>query len=264
VTWFHGIVLGAAGLAAMRAAIERGDLDEAAHQGALAGPVVIEAALAAPDRPARLAAIVAAPRANGRAELLDALAVAAGGPDRRVAIPAAYAARTIARELAQRDPTNTELPDDLAAEDVTPWRQAWAELAGRADRWIELRVVALDTAAALDVAARGPTGTGVELANALRDPDPAYRRAAVAVVPMPVPATLRSVLAGAVATDTDDAVALDAARVLCADLTVDPPRPVLDALGPAGLARIRSLVTGSGPASAIRDASRCLAADKRR
>src|SRR5688572_9834599 len=119
-----------ASLATMRAAIERGDVDEAARQGVLAGPVVVEAALAAPDRAARLAAIAAAPSVEGRFELLDALATAAAGPDRRTAIPAARAARTIAGELARH-----ELPDDLAPADVLAWRAVWAELALRRDRW---------------------------------------------------------------------------------------------------------------------------------
>ncbi|MBA3391591.1 MAG: hypothetical protein H0T89_03050, partial [Deltaproteobacteria bacterium] len=60
MSWLSVVLASVAGLASMRSAIERGDVDEAARQGMLAGPVVIEEALAAPDRPARLAAIVAA------------------------------------------------------------------------------------------------------------------------------------------------------------------------------------------------------------
>ncbi len=285
VGWLSLIVAGAAGLAAMRAAMERGDVEEAARQGALAGPAAIEGALAAPDRPARLAAIAAAPTASeqpaARAELLAALARAASRPDRRTAIPAARAARAIARSLyghARPPGAAAELPDDLAPADALAWRQAWAELAARAELWIELRVLALDTAAALD-----PGGVGVELAAALADPDPAYRRAAIALVPMPVPPALRGALAGAVAGDADPGAALDAAAVLCADLAVDPPRPILDALGPRGLARLRELVLEAakaakaeaakaaaakaaaakerGAKAAVRDAARCLAAD---
>jgi hypothetical protein len=268
VGWISLIVVGAAGIATMRAAIERGDIEEAARQGALAGPAVIEQALAAPDRASRLAAIAAAPGATqlpaelpaGRAELLRALARAASRPDRRTAIPAAHAARTIARSLyghARPAGAAAELPDDLAPDDVAAWRLAWAQLAARAELWIELRVLALDTAAALD-----PGGVGVELAAALADPDPAYRRAAIALVPMPVPPAMRGALGGAVAGDPDPGVALQAADVLCADLVADPPRPILDALAAPGLARLRTLVR-AGPPAAIRDAARCLAADDR-
>ena len=202
--WLN-VVLAAGAIAAMTAAFERGDLDEAARRGALAGPAVVERALADPRRPTRLAAIAAAPLVEDRAELLDALARAAGGPDRRTAIPAAAAARAIARELARHD-----RPDDLAGDDLATWRGAWAGLAMRGDRWIELRLLALDTAAALD-----PAGLGVELGAALRDPDPAFRRAAATIVPVPAPPASYAQLAGAVVGDTDPEVALGAAQSLC-------------------------------------------------
>lgn len=254
MTWLHVLVLGASGVAAMRAALERGDLDEAARQGALAGPVVVERALHAADRTTRLAGIAAAPVVEDRAELLDALGAAAAGPDRRTAIPAAAAARAIARELLQRG-----RPDDLAPDDVAGWRATWSALALRGDRWIELRLLALDTAAALD-----PAGTGVELAVALRDPDPAFRRAAASLVALPAPAATYAALADAVIHDADPGVALDAAQSLCASLDAAATRPILDALGGAGVARIRAVVTATDPRPdppAARDAARCLAAD---
>jgi hypothetical protein len=250
VSWLGWIVCATAGLGTMRAAIDRGDIDEAARQGMLAGPSIIVTALAAPDRPARLAGIAAAPSATDRENLLLPLAKLAAKPDRRTAIPAATAARTIARELARR----TDPPDDIPLEDIATWRDRWAELARGADRWIELRVIALDTAAALDRTG----GIGVDLAAALADPDPAFRRAAIAVVPMPVPPSMRAPLAQAVVKDTDAAVALAAAATLCADLAVDPVQPVLDALGGPGIERIRALVTGSGSPALIKDAKRCL------
>src|SRR3954471_2490664 len=92
----------AAGIASMTAALDRGDIDEAARQGALAGPAVVEKALAAKLAPGktttaqartmRLAAIAAAPITEDAAELLPDLAELAAGPDRRTAIPAARAA----------------------------------------------------------------------------------------------------------------------------------------------------------------------------
>jgi hypothetical protein len=249
VTWLGWIVCGTAGLASMRAAIDRGDIDEAGRQGMLAGPSIIAKALAAPDRPARLAGIAAAPTATDREELLVPLAKLAAKPDRRTAIPAAIAARQIARELARR----TDPPDDIAVEDVASWRDRWAELARSTDRWIELRVIALDTAAALD-----RTGIGVDLATALADPDPAFRRAAIAVVPMPVPQAMRAPLAQTVVKDTDAGVALAAAATLCADLASDPRPPILDALGTAGIDRIKSLVAGPGAPAQIKNAKRCL------
>jgi hypothetical protein len=260
MTWLTGIALAAATLATMRAALERGDLDEAARQGALAGPVVVERGLAASDRVTRLAAIAAAPIVEDRAELLDALARAAAGPDRRTAIPAASAARTIARELS-KDLARRGRPDDLADDDLAGWRATWSQLAMRGDRWIELRLVALDTAAALD-----PAGTGVELTAALRDPDPGFRLAAATIGPLPAAPASYAALAGAVIHDADPAVALGAAQSLCAALAPPRTRPVLAALGDAGLARIRAILATDPRADrridpiAARDAGRCLAA----
>lgn len=148
----------------MTAALERGDVDEAARQGALAGPSVVEQALTSPRRSTRLAAIAAAPLTEDRAELLPALADVAAGPDRRTAIPAARAARTIARELASHD-----LPDDLAPEDLAAWRARFETIADNRDRFIEVRLLALDTADALG---------GFDPAPLLSDPDPLIRAAA--------------------------------------------------------------------------------------
>lgn len=243
-----------AGLATMRAAIDRGDVDEAARQGMLAGPEVVAQALAAPDRAAKLAGIAAAPGATDREALLGVLAKVAAGADRRTSLPAARAARLIARELSAR----IDLPDDLAPDDLATWKRAYLDLARDRDRWIELRVIALDTAAALDRAPSGSYGIAIELADALADPDPAFRRAAIALVPAPVPGGMRAPLASTIAKDTDADVALAAAAVLCADAASDSPQPILDALGGPGLDRIRSLVTSKGPPAAIRDAKRCL------
>jgi hypothetical protein len=246
------LLLLAAGLGSMTAAYERGDLDEAGRQGALAGPVVVERALAAPGRPARLAGIAAAITVEDRAELLPALATVAGTADRRVAIPAARAARTIARELGRH-----ELADDLANDDLATWQRGWQTLAREGDRFVEVRVLALDTAAAL-AHVRDPNELGFELDVALADRDPAVRVAAIALVPVPTPIALRAALATAVASDAEPAVALAAAQALCADLVTDDPAPVLAALGAKGVERVRALVAAGGASAALRDAARCV------
>lgn len=223
----------AAGITSMTSAFDRGDLDEAARQGALAGPAVVEQALAARSRTTRLAAIVAAPITEDRAELLPDLADVAASPDRRVAIPAARAAHAIASELA-----NHNLPDDLAAADVAAWRARFATIAGNADHIIEVRLAALDTAQALG---------GFPLAPLLSDPDPLVRAEAIDLQPRPVDPALRTVLAQTVATDADPHVALAAARLLCAD----DPAAATAALGTVGVARLAKLPRD-------RDALRCV------
>jgi len=156
-----------AGIASMTAAIDRGDVDEAARQGVLAGPAVVERALDSKVRSTRLAGIAAAPAVEDRAELLPALARAAADADRRTAIPAVLAARAIARELAARD----ALPDDLAPADVEAWRAEFEKLARDRDRLVEVRVAALATAEALG---------GFDASALAADPDPDVREAAAA------------------------------------------------------------------------------------
>jgi hypothetical protein len=158
-----------AGIAAMIAALDRGDVDEAARQGMLAGPVVVERALSAASRSSRIAAIAAAPSVEDRAELLPALARAAASADRRTAIPAARAARVIAGELAGH-----ELPDDLAPGDVEEWRLAFEALARDGDRFVEVRVLALGIATALAHTV-DPSAAGFDVAALAKDPDPAVR-----------------------------------------------------------------------------------------
>jgi hypothetical protein len=237
----------AAGIAAMTAAFERGDLDETSRQGMLAGPAVVEGALTGPGRASQLAAIVAAPRVEGSAELLSTLASVAGGGDRRTAIPAARAAKAMARELAAH-----ELTDDLATDDVAGWRAEFEQLATNPHRFIEVRVLALDTVASLTQVLE-PGGLGFDLGVALADPDPAYRAIAIGNVPRPTPTSTLGALANTVKNDADDKVALVAAQVLCGD---DPAgaRPLLAA---QGLDRIKKLVGGK-PARLVRDAVRCL------
>jgi hypothetical protein len=156
------LLISASRVALMVAALDRGDLDEVARQGALAGPSAVEHALGSRVRAEQLAAIVAAPAVEDRAELLPALARVAAGNDRRVAIPAARAALTIARDVATHD-----RPDDVAADDVEVWRASFEAIAKSPSALIETRVIALDVAHTL-----ARDGVGFELAPMLGNPDP--------------------------------------------------------------------------------------------
>lgn len=234
----------AAGIASMTAAVERGDLDEAARQGALAGPTVVERALKSKVRSTVLAGIVAAPTVEDRAEVLATLAEVAAGSDRRTAIPAARAARTIARALARKD-----LADDLAPDDIEQWRARFEQIAV-SRTLIEVRIAALETANALEHVL-DPDQLGFALGRALGQADPALRVAALGLVDR-APVADRAAIVAAVA-DPDVAVAIAAAQALCAD---DDLVAIKTALGDAGIGKIRALVKAH--ATEIRDAARCL------
>lgn len=235
----------------MTASFEAGDRDEASRQGVAAGPAVVEEALASPVRATQLAAITAAPAVEARVELLPALATAMGSGDRRTAIPAARAARTIARELAQSI-RNGEDADEVGTDDVATWRALFDVVAKNTHRFIEVRVLALDTVAAL-AQVLDPTELGFDLAAALADPDPALRAIAVGNVPRPTPEAARAPLANAVKNDAEDKLALAAAQVLCGD----DPQAALSLLGAQGIDRIKTLVGGKPPRT-TRDARQCL------
>jgi len=248
----------------LAAAYVRGDLDEVARLGGQLGASGLAPLLAGPAAPAAIAAAPAAPDAW---ELLADLAVPAAGWDRALAAPAARAAAQIARHLDAGGVERAEIADDdLAASQAT-----WLALARRADRWADVRVHALEVVARVaaaragdDPAPGGAAPPAYDLAGFLADGDPEVRRAALELLPQPLPAPLRPALATAVADDADPAVALAAAQALCADLGFGAPAaPVLTALGGPGLARLRTLVAAGAPASqpALLDAARCLAAD---
>jgi hypothetical protein len=246
-------VFAVAGITSMTDAYVRGDVDEASRQGVLAGPAVVEQGLRSPVRTTQLAAIAGAPAVEAAPELLPALADVASGPDRRTAVPAAQAARQIARDLAK-----AELPDDLDADDVMTWRALFDQIAHNQTRFIEVRVLALDTVSSL-AQTIAPSSVGFDLAGALGDRDPAFRAAAVQLVPRPTPVALRAPLAKAVKDDADDKVAFTAAQALCGDHR----EPALALLGARGVERIKKLVAGK-PVRATRDAMRCLKPEKRR
>ncbi|HEY5951541.1 MAG TPA: hypothetical protein VIV40_38870 [Kofleriaceae bacterium] len=231
----------------MTDAYDRGDVDEASRQGVLAGPAVVEEGLHSSVRATQLASIAAAPYVEARPELLPALADVARGADRRTAIPAAQAARSIARELATDD-----LPDDISEDDVMTWRALFDQIARNPSHFIEVRVLALDTVASLAQTIT-PSSIGFDLAIALDDHDPAFRAAAVQLVPRPTPASLRKPLAEAIVDDADDKVALAAANALCGDHR----DPALALLGARGLERVKKLVAGKA-SRLTRDAMRCL------
>ncbi|HEY0251229.1 MAG TPA: hypothetical protein VGC41_06860 [Kofleriaceae bacterium] len=221
----------------MTAAVERGDLDEAARQGMQAGPAIVAKALHAKSRTTVLAGIAAAPMVEDRAELLPDLARVAGAGDRRTAIPAARAAKQIADAMTKKD-----LPDDLAPEDVQEWRASFEQLAITPGRPIALRITSLEVASSLEhVIDRDELG--FDLGKALADSDPLLRIAALELVPRPLGANLRAQILPALA-DRDDGVALAAANILCVDddkTGVDP-------------ARVKTLVKAHPQA----DAARCL------
>jgi hypothetical protein len=243
----------------LTAAFLRGDRDGLASAAQRAGNRGLAAALASSDPARSRAAIAAAASVTDAWALLEPLATLAARRDRAQAAPAARAAAAIARALDPLTVADDDVPSDELAARLAAWRDV-AELAGL---WPDVRVHALETAAAL-YRALGERGEApFQLAAMLADPEPELRCAALELLPRPLPSELRAQVAERVTVDPDNDAALCAAQAVCAELELDASAaPALAALGEAGLARVRELLLDpDARAGAVADAARCLAAD---
>ncbi len=247
------VILALLGLAA---AFQRGDRDQLAHEARRAGHR-LSGALASDDRTLRLAAVAAAPEARSPWVTLAPLAKLARSIDRREAASAAWTAARIAGDLDRRTVLDQDFPVDLLHERMAAWRA----VARDRGRWPDVRVHALETAAAVHRAlGSDAVEAPFDLATTALDPEPEVRRAAFELLPAPLPDELIPMVAGRVTGDGESAVALAAAQALCLGIALDAdPAPLLAALGDAGLARITELTVVSGmSAAAVTDARRCL------
>ena len=249
-------------LAGLAAAFQHGDRDQLAHEARRAGHR-LSGALASEDRTLRLAAVAAAPNAQVPWVMLAPLAKLARSKDRREAASAAWTAARIANGLDRQTVLDQDYPVDLLHERMAAWR----EVARDRGRWPDVRVHALETAAALHRALGSDAMQApFDLASTAADPEPEVRRAVFELLPAPLPDELIAMVARRVTDDGEPAVALAAAQALCLGIALDAdPAPLVEALGDAGLARIAELAATSGmSAAAMADAQRCLDAAGRR
>lgn len=214
------------------------------------------------SREATRAAIVAAAGADDAHLTLIPLAALASGPDRSLAAPAAVTAATIASAF-DRD---RMMMHDVPADAVRAAMDAWRSVGASADRWADVRVHALEVTTNLR-AALGAGATDEDIAYdfgaLVADGDPEVRRAALELLPQPIPAAAIATAATIVRDDADPVVAIVAGQVLCAGLAFDDdPDPILGALDAAGMKRLEALVADeSMPAGARVDAGRCTTSD---
>jgi hypothetical protein len=240
-----------------------GDLASLRRAGsAPSGDESLRAALRSKDRAAVLGAVLAADAAPTPWDHLDALAALAGGWDRGAAVLAVRVAVSISRRLDGDAAVVLEVPDDQLERQA----EAWRALARREDRWSDVRVRALEVAARLDRArlatADGRPALVAPLLELAGGTDPQIRRAALELLPVPVPSEAYPALVARLRDEDSATVRLAVAQALCAALPADAAA-VSTALGPAGFDAVRAvLATPPADASAaLVDAARCLALD---
>ncbi len=152
-------------------AAQAGHQSELARLGARAGarglrPLLVaeDPAAAPPAREVSLAAVMAAPAAEDAWDLLAPLAMHAAGPDRLLAASAAASAAVIAVRLHREWSGAHEAQESAPAALVTV-QQRWLDVARDPGRWVNVRVLALETAVALGRVLHALAGGGRQSAT---------------------------------------------------------------------------------------------------
>ena len=206
-------------------------IDRAARK--LSAPQLLE--LIGGGRSETRAAVFAASLNNDGTAMLGALSDIAGGFDRSLAVPAARAARAIASALDRAALAEREIPRRLIAEAAVGWHR----IARDRQLWSDVRIVALEVARDLtELLGADGSKPVIEL---VADPDSEVRRAALELLPSPLPAERYGRVAAKI-TDTDREVAIAAAAALCFGVRFgDDAAAIRKAAGAAGIAAISAL-----------------------
>lgn len=202
------------------------------------------------------AALRAVPADSAGWVAMDELAAAAASPDRSLASLAALRASQVAHAVDAFDLEEQE----IARATLRSYRTTWLAIASHANRWIDIRVYALDVATRLQVllATFGETAPAPLWTPFLDAADPEMRVAAITLVPESgeLSKRLREILTG----EQPDEVALSAAQRICGPLREDVSgTPTLEA--PA-LERLQALARATSlPIIARTQLAPCLLVD---
>jgi len=241
-------------------AFMRTDFDGIARAGRAYSARGLAKLLHASSPAARRAAIAAAPAAEDGWQLLGDLAVLAGKADRAVAPAAARAAASISQSLSPSRVAELEITEATLRERAA----RWGALARHGGVWPDVRVHALEVNALLTRALSSDAreGVAVSLESIATDPEPEVRRAAIELADQPLDAGNRERAAEMLRSDGDPVIAVVAGQALCGGIAMgDASRPILQAIGSAGLERLRDLVGNPKlPITARIEAAYCLRA----
>lgn len=166
---------------------------------------------------------------------LEVLARATAAPDRQLAAPAALAASELAHAIDVFDVDQQEIPrSSLHALELE-----WLTLATQRERWVDLRIYALDVASRLHDLQRdhgAPTSDAV-WRTFLEDDDPQMRAAALVLVPDAK--NLQNAILPILTSDASEEVSLAAGQRLCGPLRLELAN--LPTLSDVALAKLGAL-----------------------
>jgi len=192
----------------------------------------------------------------GKWTSLGRLADVATRPDRSLAAPAAELGSQIAHRIDAFDLDEREIP----AAELRLVQQQWLEVADETERWVDIRVYALDVAAALETILHehGDVGAQRPWLNFLKDPDPQMRAAAVLLVPQSP--DLVAMALTLVADGRSEEVSLAAGQRLCGPLGSTPGHGAT--LSSDAMTRLQRLASNTAlPSAARADLAPCLLAE---
>jgi hypothetical protein len=253
---FFLLTLGSAAFAAEWTDLFRdGNRTELERLGGQAGAQAIAVEIASGERPKVLAALRAAPGAADSWALLGALAHIAEEPDRSLALEAALVATELSHGLDEFMIEEQEIP----RHDLLLWHQAWVRVATTENRWIDIRIYALEVAGVLHALLQAPVRPEFAWKSFFEDADDEMRAAAIQLAPRSQALLVEA--ARLVKDDKIDRVALSAAQRLCGPIgSVDIAAS--KSLDESTMNRLRKLATNNALAFSSRvDLANCLVAD---
>lgn len=234
--------------------LRSGNRVELERMGERVGATGLAHELISEDRIGTLAALHAATGAEDSWALLGLLAQRAADPDRSIATLAAQVGVEIAHQL---DGYTIDL-QEIPTQNLLIWHSSWLEVAKHPQRWVDIRVYALEAAERLRSLIAASKQPEVQWDEFLGDSDAEMRAAAIAFAPRG--RALEPQALALLRNDASPQVVLTAAQWLCGPL--GSRRVLAKGLDASTAARLQALASNTNFDVAARaDLANCLVAE---
>ncbi len=220
------------------AALLAGNESQLRRIGERMGASEIGKLMMSPQRLSAIAAVVSVSRIQEGYEFLPFLAQAAARPDHSIAARAAEVAEALSSAISL-----VELEEqELGNHELSRWQMQWIAIASDSQRWMDIRVLSLETAAHLHSLQSADKRTELDWEHFLADKNPTMRAALLSLLPQSTQFAPEVVLL--LQNDKSPTVAMRSAQWLCGPLSGGrDPQPNLDE---QSTSRILSLAENKG------------------
>ncbi len=176
-----------------------------------------------PQRLSAIAAVVSVTHTQEGYEYLPFLAQAAARPDHSIAARAAEVAEALSSAVSLAELEEQELSNH----ELSRWQMQWIAIANDSQRWMDIRVLSLETAVHLHTLQAPDKRAELDWEQFLTDKSPTMRAALLSLLPRS--AHFTPLVLVLLQNDTSTAVAMRSAQWLCGPLSGDrEPQPILD------------------------------------